>query len=831
MDEGHPLYDAALDEAHRLLVFNEKRRAADVLEKTAALMQLAFDVLYRYQTKKAQISALDYDDLIQKTDELLSRPGVAPWVLYKMDGGLDHILIDEAQDTNPEQWRIVEALSEDFYTGESARSRIGTVLAVGDVKQSIYSFQRADPASFKQAQQRVETRATAAGLYFESVAMDRSYRSTSAVLNMVDACFIDADATRSLTLGADAIAHDVARIGMAGQVELWPKEPVVKKADPEDWVLPLKQEREASSPARLAARMAERIRVMISDQEQLPARGRAVNAGDIMVLVPRRTEFVDHLIRELKGRNVPVMGSDRMKLGEQLAVMDLVSLARFVLLTDDDLSLAEVLKSPLVGLSEDALYDLAHNRKGGMWQSLHARRDEQAFKSAYAFLDGVLSRADFEAPYEFFAKLLTDGGRKRILARLGKDASDPMDEFLNLAVQYEMSHTPSLQGFLHWLASGSAEIKRDMETGTGEVRIMTIHGAKGLQAPVVFLPDTTVPPRATFNTLSIKDELTDADLLVWPNDKKQDFGPLEFTRNQRISRMEDEYLRQLYVALTRAEDHLIVCGWDVEKPSKTITSWYERIKSSMSLMDGVTREDLGNDREILRLSHPQTAKIKADKETRSKGGDSVPMPSWVTRPAPSEDMPPKPLSPSRLDEGAPAARSPLMATSKDALKRGTLIHTLLERLPTLPHGERIDAAKRYLARPALAVDNTMADDILTSVMRVLDDATFAPLFGEGSKAEVTLSGVVGTRVISGQVDRLLITADHIMVVDYKSNRVPPRDAADAPEAYLRQMAAYQAVLEKIYPDRPVKAALLWTETATLMPLERDRLSPYMTSNR
>ncbi|MCK5575959.1 MAG: UvrD-helicase domain-containing protein, partial [Sphingomonadales bacterium] len=308
MDEGHPLYDAALDEAHRLLAFNEKRRAADVLEKTAALMQLAFDVLYRYQTKKAQISALDYDDLIQKTDELLSRPGVAPWVLYKMDGGLDHILIDEAQDTNPEQWRIVEALSEDFYTGESARSRIGTVLAVGDVKQSIYSFQRADPASFKQAQQRVETRATAAGLYFESVAMDRSYRSTSAVLNMVDACFIDADATRSLTLGADAIAHDVARIGMAGQVELWPKEPVVKKADPEDWVLPLKQEREASSPARLAARMAERIRVMISDQEQLPARGRAVNAGDIMVLVPRRTEFVDHLIRELKGRNVPVMG-------------------------------------------------------------------------------------------------------------------------------------------------------------------------------------------------------------------------------------------------------------------------------------------------------------------------------------------------------------------------------------------------------------------------------------------------------------------------------------------------------------------------------------------
>lgn len=823
-------------EAERLVMVTERLKLVQVAENTVALLTLAQGLLHAFAESKRRHAVLDYDDLILATCRLLTTEGIAPWVLFKLDGGIDHILIDEAQDTNPEQWQVVQALADEFFTGNSSREIPRTIFAVGDVKQSIYSFQRADPREFQENRRRFSGRAAAVGHEFRGVELSLSFRSTAAVLALVDEVFTDAQARDGLSFEETVIRHEAERLGHAGLVEIWPPELPDEMDEERDWTPPTVQEQSTEPEARLAVRIAAQIAGWLRNGEMLTARGRPIRAGDIMVLVRRRTAFVDYLIRALKLRNVAVAGSDRMVLTDQLGVMDLMALARFALLPDDDLNLAIVLKSPLIGWTDDELYALAYNRgSSSLWSMLSAKRDR-----AYDYLARLLAGADFMPPFEFFSQLLERpgaiegfNGRQALVARLGEDANDPIDEFLSQAMAFEQSHAPSLQGFLGWLEAGQAEIKRDLDQGRDQVRIMTVHGSKGLQAPIVFLPDTTQTPKqgARLIWADVEDKLAGAAarMVFWPGGAENEVGICAEARAEMKQRRDQEQRRLLYVALTRAEDRLYVAGWENAKGRDT-GCWYNLVESAFERLPGVVNVAVGaavGDYIVRRYQTEQTVAPKDKSVAVACEVKAAALPVWTKLAAPQEPVPARPLSPSRPMDDEPALPSPLRAArtrqrDDQRFRRGRLIHRLLESLPDMAPDRRMAAARRYLSQAALALSEAEISQIAGEVMAVMSAPGTEALFGPQARAEVSIAGLVEGTAIAGQVDRLAVTDDEVIIVDYKTNRPPPLKAEDTPVVYLKQMAAYQRTLQAIYPARKVTCALLWTDGPQLMLLP-DRL--------
>ncbi len=819
-------------EARRLEALRASLRAVTVAEATAALLRLGHGILGAYRRHKRARGLLDYDDLILESVALLERPGVAAWVLYKLDGGLDHILIDEAQDTNPEQWRVIQAITAEFFAGEGARQQARTVFAVGDAKQSIFSFQRADPAAFDSMRAHFARRAGDAQQPWDKVDLGVSFRSTAAVLDAVDRTFADPGVREGVLFGETAVAHDPVRVGQAGLVELWPAAAPLDADEPEPWAPPQMRRDMAVPRTRLAKLLARRIWRWTRDAEGagdreawLASKGRRLAPGDILVLVRRRNEFVEELVRALKQLDVPVAGVDRMVLTEQLAVMDLVALGRVLLLPEDDLSLATVLRGPLIGLTEDQLFDLAHGREGSLWAELIRRApDDPAIGEAHAMLAALQARADYVRPYELYAELLGRGrGRERLLARLGPEAADPIEEFLSLALAFEREQVPSLEGFLHWLEAGAQTVKRDMEHGGDAVRVMTVHGAKGLQAPVVLLPDTMQIPQAGRGLLWLAGD----GPVLWPIRKTLDGPAAEAARAAAARAQDQEYRRLLYVAMTRAEDRLYVCGWQTDRAAPE-ACWYHLIETAL---EGVAEElpfDFTAEVEDgwvgpgLRLATAQAAEPEDTLVQAVAPEPAARLPSWAREAAPPEPAPPRPLAPSRPAGEEPAVRSPLGPDEGRSFRRGRIVHRLLQSLPDVPAERRAQAARRFLASPLNGLDAQQQAEILAETLAVLAHADFAQLFGPDSRAEVpvigTVAGAAGVQVVSGQVDRLVAGEQRVMIVDYKTNRPAPVSEADVPALYLRQMAAYRAVLAGIYPKRRIESYLLWTEGPRIMQL-------------
>ena len=819
-------FDALLAEQERVAAVVDRLRAVAVAEATAALLGLGDALVSAYEDEKRGRAELDYDDLVLAARGLLHRPDAAPWVLYKLDGGIDHILVDEAQDTNPEQWDVVAALADEFFAGEGAREERRTVFAVGDAKQSIYGFQRADPDRFVEMEAHFAARVRAVGLDWRPVDLVLSYRSTPAVLDLVDAVFASEAARDGLGAGRE-VRHFPARKGQAGLVELWPPEIPAETPAPEPWQPPLKQRRERGPSRRLADRIAGLIRGWLREGEVLASQDRPIRAGDIMILVQRRSLFVEEMVRALKNRNVPVAGVDRMVLSEQIAVMDLIALGRFALLPGDDLTLATVLKSPLVGFDDEALFALAYGRgERSLWATLRARRDERPdFAAASDYLSGILGRVDYQSPYDFYATILGAlGGRRRLVARLGFEANDPIDEFLGLALAFERSHAPALESFLHWIEAGRAEVKRDLEQGRDEVRVMTVHGAKGLQAPIVFLPDTCRVPRHDAKLLWLEGEGGEGEALLWPPRREFEEAVSSGARAAARLARDREYRRLLYVALTRARDRLYVCGWETTR-RRGEGCWYDLVAAAMrKIGEKVT---LADGSRVLRHANPQTAPPETGPTAESAPLPArTRLPAWARRPPAPESTLPRPLAPSRPADDEPPVRSPLAPESGARARRGVLAHRLLQLLPEVVPGRRRAVAARFLDARAGNLAAEARDALIDEVLGILDDSSFAPLFAPGSRAEVSLTGVVGGRVISGQVDRLVVTDREVLIVDFKTGREPPVSEDEVAPQYLRQMAAYRAAVAAIYPDRAVRCALLWTGGPVLMPLSDVKLASY-----
>jgi ATP-dependent helicase/nuclease subunit A len=789
----------------------QRCRAVHAAALAYAAVTLAMAAREEYTRAKQARAALDYDDLIAKTLHLLRDREHSAWVLYKLDGGIDHVLIDEAQDTSPEQWEIVRALTAEFFAGEGRPTRgPRTMFAVGDEKQSIFSFQGADPRQFEGNREYFAKQATEGARAFVDVPLITSRRSTPEILKFVDRVFADEEARAALTSDGAVIAHEAFRAEEKGRVEFWPAIHPDKTPDLDYW-RPVDVPAESSPVVKLADQIARHIKRWTDGKRRLPGHTEAIKAGDIMILMPRREPFASEMIRWLKEHGVAVAGADRIHLNNQIAVMDLAALGRFVLLPEDDLNLAALLRSPLIDISEDDLFELAHARKGTLWSALEKRSGETAFVFAHAFLAECRSRADFVPPYEFYARALSaDGMRKRLLARLGPEANDAIDEFLSLALSYEASNPPSLEGFLHWLARGDAQIKRDMERGRDEVRVMTVHGAKGLESDIVILPDTTTVPE---NTGQHGNLLYTDKGPVFPVSDRIAPEPVRAAKVAAKGEALREHRRLLYVALTRARDRLCICGFANKNGIKD-NSWYSLAERAAN--------DLGL--EVKREGETIRVFGDADLETidtRAPEGKKLAVPAWMTSRPEAVRTRPRLIRPSdAVDE--PAVLSPAGANAA-RFQRGLLIHDLLARLPEVEPAKRREIALSFLKARDAADAEKLADETLA----VLNDPQFAAAFAPGSRAEVAivadLPQIGDDARINGRIDRLAITDDEILVVDFKTNRPPPKNVEGVSTVYIAQMALYREALAKIFPGLRIACALVWTEGPRLMRLPDARM--------
>lgn len=825
-------------EEKRIISFLERRDSIRAAKETEAVLSMALRVIEIYEAKKAERAALDYDDLIQKAQAVLLRPGLAPWVLYKLDGGIDHILVDESQDTNPGQWEIVRALVEEYTSGDSARSdRNRTLFVVGDEKQSIFSFQGADPKVFFEMRQIFKKRFEESKKVFEEVPLHVSFRSAPAVLRAVDAVFADQAVCHGVS--TEEVRHQAFRAQGAGRVEVWPlflppeDEKAARVKEPEKWVLPAGYETANNPAAELARMIAIRIAEGIAKGETVYDKEtraqRPMNAGDVMVLVRTRGAFVNHLVRELKARNLPVAGVDRMILTRQIAVMDLMALLQFALLPQDDLNLATILRGPLIGASEDELMALAIGREGSLWGALKdslrgkdsQKKEGKNFAAWLSYLQKIAALADRVTPLALLMETLSNpcpaderSGRCALMRRLGPDAEDPIDELLNAAESFSARRSPSLQAFVQELLFSETQIKRELEQAMGRVRIITVHASKGLEAPIVILPDTTSLPSKT----QLSKLVWEAGLSFYVP-REPSHAKLKILREKAYERQMEEYRRLLYVAMTRAADRLIVAGYKTSREALANDCWYHLMAEGLKShhQPEVLLEKEAIVPEIVLADYAVLEKKPAEKSnpmplSLQEGLGDVALPSFLLVPPASEPSPPRPLVPSRPSEPEPGAISP----QDSRFARGRIIHRLLQSLPEVEESRREAVTRRFLANPQHELTDAQQQEIADEVLQLFSDELFAPFFAKGSQAEIPIIGFVGERLVSGQVDRLVVREKEVWIVDYKTNRPPPANEADAPALYRSQMETYRAVLKEIYPNQMVRCFLLWTHTSRLM---------------
>ncbi|WP_095011204.1 double-strand break repair helicase AddA [Tsuneonella mangrovi] len=822
--------------SNRVLASIDRVRTVQVLlelvDWIAPALEIGRKFALAWDAAKQREGLIDFDDQIRRAAELLSDSDLAAWIRYKLDRQFDHILVDEAQDTNAAQWSIIDALTGDFFSGQGQHDgKLRTIFVVGDYKQAIFGFQGTSPKHFEAARQRFrdemraaaenarELRSNVRARELLELGLGRSYRTAQPVLDFVDAA-IKAIGPDNFGLPERADPHVSHTSGLPGLVGLW--QPVSGQTDdtdddgPDEWLSP---------PERtMANRIADQVKMWLDEGFPLAKHRRNAQPGDIMVLVRKRSELAGLIVARLHAAGVPVAGVDRLRLGAPLAVQDLMAALRFAAQPRDDLSLASLLVSPLIGWSQQDLLDHGWRKRGvGLWDHIRSGAAPRQRETAER-LRGLLQRADFEPPQALLHWILVGPwqGRKAIVSRLGHEANDPVNELLNAASAYASAHTPSLAGFIAWFDAGDAELKREADGGGGLVRVMTVHGSKGLQAPIVILADATGNPDSSRTRgLTLAEDLPDGEgrTVPLPNLRSEEkVGRIEAAETAMSAAEREEHWRLLYVAMTRAEEALFLGGPLKKRETEPAPdSWYARL-APLFTDDELTDPIWGARRQLGEMCSLTFAKDATERT------EDVDLPAWAVTPVGSEPRPPRPLAPSSAggEQGADPPLPPEIA--KTAARRGVLIHRLLERLPDIAATQREDAARQWLERQAGDLEREEREDMLAAAIAVLAESEFADIFALGALAEVPLAATVDGQVIAGTADRLLVTAEEVTVVDFKTARRPPSRLEDVPETTLRQMAAYSAALEAIYPGRSVRAAVLYTQTPQLIAIPAEMLA-------
>lgn len=830
-DADANLADRLEAEGPRLAPLLDQLKCTTLVDLNDALFVIADAILDRYRRLKQLEGALDFADLIERAASLLSRSDAAQWVLYKLDAGLDHILVDEAQDTSPVQWDIIGALTDEFFAGQTKRDAARSLFAVGDPKQSIYSFQGAEPEAFDRMRRQFGNRIDAARRRFSDISLGLSFRSTPHVLKAVDQVFDAGPAAASLGPAERYTHHEALRHAAPGRVEIWPTEVPVASEEPDAWDAPLDAPRLDAPEVRLARRIAAAIRHWLDTGARLDGTGQVIRPKDIMILVRKRNPFAEPMIRALKERSIPVAGADRLAVTAHIAVQDLMALGRACLLPADDLSLAALLKSPLFGVSEDELFALCHDRQGALIDTLErdAASDPRLADIATR-LSRWRRRARTLKPYDFYAEVLTSGGGFRAYAHhLGVEAEEALDAFLVLARNFERVDTPTLVGFLHWLAAGETELKRDMEQpedeGDGAVRVMTVHGAKGLEAPIVFLPDTCSLPTdrndSPVYAFPGPDPMDPPDALIWV--PRRDMSPeaVDRLREVRAEAKRREYYRLLYVAMTRAADSLYVAGFEGKQKGVEEGSWYDLIGKSL----GPDLRSAPADHDAAPVARFEPADLPTQpldaRDPADRHRAPVAPPAWLWQSVAGEE------AKTRFRQAASRRPGRDTGTAR-ARRRGKLIHALFEHLPEVVPQARRDAAIRFLATRATGWSDPERATVVDAVLAVVDNEAFAPVFGPGGRAEVSVAGRVATEdgeaQVQGRVDRLVVTDDVVLIVDFKTAESPPDAPAETPPDMLAQLATYRALVAGAYPGRIIRQAIVWTAGPVLVEIP-DNLLP------
>ena len=801
----HPSLEQTLtSEASRLTAADDKLKCFDLVSRNEKLAFLSQSVMQLYTENKKNNAVIDYDDLITLANKLIANDEISPWILYKLDGGIDHLLLDEAQDTNSDQWKIVETLVKEFFTEQNGIGNLGprTLFVVGDPKQSIFSFQGADPKLFKMKQKTLKKSFELAKKPWKEVKLDISYRSSEAVLKAVDTVFEPESSEFS------CIKHHPFRSGQAGLVEIWPPEEPEDRKPRDFWSVPRKQMHFDEPSTRLASKIASKISSWIKSGEILESRGRAIEPCDIIILLRQRGHFMEEVVNALKQKLVPVAGVDRMILTDQLAVMDLMAFGKFLLLPEDDLNLANLLKSPFLEINEDELLELCWDRGAStLWEILNNKSAlNSKFSETLDWLKYWLEQAHRLSTFELYSDLLNMGGRRKLVKRIGAEAGDPIDQFLIQILEYDRTNVPTLQGFMNWLSNGNLEIKRDMEAdGSNKVRIMTVHGAKGLQAPIVFMPDTISKPNQSPKIVWSESD-SNQQFPLWSPNRQDNPQMIERLREVELEIREKEYLRLLYVAMTRAEDRLYIGGWGT-LPKDEDSTWYGKLKNRLK---PIAREANG----VLQISSDQVS-VPDKKDIRPKiKKDALQLPEWVWQ-APKELT----FETDRLIPSAPNQISnnlSLFAPEKtDKFLRGRIIHSLLHILPNIPAEKRWNLAKKYLLDEYPKLDKEQKDECITTALKVINSPCLREIFSENAFVEAPLNGTVKEngidREVMARVDRLVVLDKEVIIADFKTDKRPPKKFDDIEETYKNQMNIYYKLIKKIYPKHVIRPMLIWTE--------------------
>lgn len=816
--ENYPdLFVRMEQEQRRIIELLNKERAFDLCERTYALFYVFQMIASQYFNYKAMRGTLDFDDLIARTVYLLSRSTAAQWVLYKLDSGIDHILVDEAQDTSPDQWLILDALAQEFTAGAGQSSAPRSFFAVGDEKQSIYSFQGAEPDKFSIMRAHIQKRMHDAQMDFEAVPLHMSFRSAPGILARVDRLFANEHYRTGLSSDNVALVHDAWKSKLPSHVEIWP---VVEKQTSDinerNWRMPVDALDQSDPIVLLAQRIARSIHALIAPQSTARVadehgHGRAVRAGDIMILVRKRGPIFNAIIRALKEYNVPVAGADRLMLNDHLAVMDVMALGRALLLPDDDLSLACVLKSPFFDMTDDDLLALAPQRgELSLWQAVQNASDPR-FQHIATTLHEWRRRAHEQTPFEFYSYILhVMHGRRKLFARLGPEAGDALDEFLRLALHHERTEPPSLNMFLASLEGADITIKRDMEAAGDYVRVMTAHAAKGLEAKIVYLPDTTSPAvRKGQGVKPLLSTQVDGEPLLFWSKYKNDPVETEMVRAQDEMASVHEHRRLLYVALTRAEERLYIMG----AGKAADQSWYQMIHSELIHdMEKVPAfwDESQSIWRLCDLAFAQDAGL-----TDVPRAQKVDLPSWLTEPAPVERQAAPPISPSSAMAAADQFDKVSLSAEDLAMRAhfGRLMHVLVQYLPMCAPAQRAQAAQNFIHMRARALTPDLQQKLYHDALALFDDPLIADLFRHPARAEVALAGKVTLphgKIIDvvGQIDLLLETPEAIVIVDFKTGAA--KELAHTPDAYLVQLALYSRLLRALYQERQLRSLLIWT---------------------
>ena len=832
-------------EITRMKAVQSALQASALAERTLALMQVGIPLLDAYKREKRLRGALDFDDLIAHTHTLLTHSSAAEWVLYKLDGGLTHLLLDEAQDTSPPQWALINAIVQEFQSG-LGRDRLAeprTQFVVGDPKQSIYSFQGADQQKFEQERQgfikREEIVAEAEARKANLPEMAMSFRSTPEVLKFVDEVRAVVPLDKSTTdplppREADVTPHAPRRLNQPGRVEVWPLElPDTVEWEENAWTAPTDHVPADAPRRRLARTIAGDVRGMLErgetvwrEQDDRSWRRDAIRPDDILILVRSRNDLFDALIESLKQEDVPVAGADRLRLLDNLGVQDCLNLIRFALQPKDDLTLAEILRGPFCGLIDDDrhLFVLAHGRPkdSALWDQL-CSTEAAEFQAAKLFCNELILNRNLPV-FEFLSKALTTrdanklSGWDKLIQRLGETVRDPVQALVSKALGYDMTSARSLQLFLAEIERQDTVLKRELGEPEGAVRVMTVHGAKGLQSPVVIVPDTTSATKPVGDALFFNAE----GVPLYSPSTRTDAPATAVLRDAANEAAERESRRLLYVALTRASDRLIIAGAGARnsKTGFSKSSWYRWCALAMRELLGAEAPEEDDTETIMAFGPEATVAEKATVVNAAKPD----APEWLKRPAPAAQPPQRLAAPSRLTEDQSAVSLPFGAGRAAALRRGRLIHALLQTLPEIAADMRERTGRQFLARePDISPDEI--EEMLSVTLSTLNDPSFASVFAPGGRSEAAIVGTLPSgQMVNGRVERLIIRPDEILVIDYKTDRPAPTDASTVEFAYRVQLAAYRAVLADIYPDRPVRCALLYTDGPRLIEIPGDELS-------